>query len=593
MPPKAKRSKSPVSPFLFVNEDASTVTRTSKDAELDRTKQSHVQRQNFARRRRLQDSDSVAQVSGPDSVSTNLMVAGPSSFVTPENLSHGAGYFDMLQEIDLGDPLFQSTSPRSVSQRPLETRLSTLFSDPSANAPALPPILSQTSNAFRSLYGYSPGQNFNPPPSGNSIGHSAEDSDALASSPIHPCGVNSKATNAHGALEQWAPPLIEHYNTVILPENFWKDMQKVPLGRFRYAPFIHAEMQACMAEPAHMYALLASAAAQMIAREGRLLLPDISEDDIDRVPAFFKRNAIRALRANFASRQLDHHTALDIHQLYACEIYSGDYEAAEPHFQAFISLIEALGGLNTLDDYQLEKLYMLDCTAAMKRLSAPRLVLALDANPLPQQILSDIGLNNLHRFPSGSMLEGLSETSAHCPVLVGVFTDLAAVIRVSIYLANTNHYIHEYYKWLSWQTLTILHRLLSMPLQYDMDDKTDSIRIATALWTASLRSPAAGRRAAVPSVNTLRSKLENTDLGLLWQPHTVCLLWVSVIGGICCPDGVDLDWFVRLARVAATEVGVGSTRELEVLLMAILYDPHSQRELVVGFADLVWPGNDP
>jgi hypothetical protein len=375
----------------------------------------------------------------------------------------------------------------------------------------------------------------------------------------------------------------------MLPEKFWKDTQKVPLARFRHAALIHVDMQACMAEPAHMYALLATAAAQMIAREGRLLLPNVPEENTHRVTTFFKTKAIQALRAKLSSGQLDHHTAVDIHRLYACGIHSDNDEAAEPHFQALLSMVEALGGLSTFDDYQQEKLFILDCIAALKRLGVPRLLMTLDPGPLPDETWSEVVSHSPHQFPPGSMLEALLEASPQCLVLSESITDLVEVSRVSVYLNTTPHYVEEYYQWFSWRTLIILHKLLSMPLHCEMDDKADSVRIALAFWTAILRSPLVGRRAASRSVSSLHAKLENTDLGTLWQPRTDCLLWISVFGGICCIEGEELDWFVHLARTAATEIGVGNAKELEDLLTAFLYDLHSQRDVVLEFAARIWP----
>ncbi|EXJ67448.1 uncharacterized protein A1O5_09461 [Cladophialophora psammophila CBS 110553] len=594
MPPKAKRSKSPDSQFLFVNEDASTVTRTTKDAELDRTKQSHVQRQNFARKRRLREQSESAplQTSSQSSVSPSpVAVAGPSTSTSQKGHFQGASYFDIIQNIDLEDPLFQSTSPPSISQSSLDPQLSALFSDPFASTPASPPIPSQQANVFGAAHPYRPGHYFDTSSPSYSL-PPARSTASVISSSISLGGISSPPTNIHRALEQWAPPLIKHHNTIILPEKFWKDTQKVPMGQFRHAALIHADMQACMTEPAHMYAFLASAAAQMIAREGRLLLPNVSEEDTHRVPMFFKTKAVQALQAKLANGQLDHHTAVDLHRLYAAGIYSDDYEAAEPHFQALLSMVDALGGLSTFDDYQLEKLFMLDCIAALKRLGVPRLVVTLDPGPLPEEILLSIESQSRHHFQPGSLLEILVDTFNQSQILTESFTDLIQVLRMSAFLATSPRYVHEYYKWFSWRSLIILHRLLSMPLHYEMDDKTDSVRIVTAFWTALLRSPPLGRRAASTSATSLRGKLENTDLRLLWQPRTDCLLWMAVFGGVCCAKREDLEWFVHLARTAATEIGVGNVRELEDLLMGLLYDPHSQRELVVQFAGRIWPRRD-
>ena len=130
---------------------------------------------------------------------------------------------------------------------------------------------------------------------------------------------------------------------------------------------------------------------------------------------------------------------------------------------------------------------MLDCTAALKRLGVPRLVLTLDPGPLPEEILSDVVSQSPHQFPPGSMLEALLETFHECQALSETFTDLIEVLKLSNYLSNTPHYIPEYYKWFGWRSLVILHRLLSMPLHYKMSDKVDSGRIAAAFLARFVR----------------------------------------------------------------------------------------------------------
>ncbi|OCT49008.1 hypothetical protein CLCR_04729 [Cladophialophora carrionii] len=590
MPPKARRSKSPDSRYLFVNEDASTVTRTTKDVELDRTKQSHVQRQNFARKRRLREqSDPAPHACSQSSIPPSPIVAAPASLLSQEGSLGNANYFDILQNVDLGDPLFQSTSPPPISQSPLDPLLAALLSDPFAATPKSPPTTSRTGSPYGASQPYRPGHYFDVPPSGYNIPQSLRNPGEVTSPPTPLARVSSVPTSTHRALEQWAPPLIQHYNTVILPEKFWKDTQKVPLAHFRYAALIHDDMRACMAEPAHMYALLATAAAQMIAREGRLLLSNVSEGDTQRVPTFFKTKAVQALRAKLGSEQLDHHTAVDTHRLYAACIHSNNDEAAEPHFQAFILMVGALGGLSTFDDYQLEKFYILDFTAALQRLGIPRLVMTLDPGPPPEEILSPVVSPSPRQFPSGSMLEAFLETYPQCIVLSESIVELVEVVRVSAYLNSSPHYVEQYYRWFSWRTLIILHKLLSMPLHCEEDEKTDSVRITAAFWVAILRSPAVGRRTASRSVSILHAKLQSTDLGTLWHPRIDCLLWISVFGGICCAEEEELDWFVHLARTAATEIGLGNAKELEDLLMAFLYDPHSQKDLVLEFAARIWP----
>src|SRR4051794_9927347 len=52
MPPKGKGAVDPEDSFMFVNEDLQTLFGDTKNSDIDRSKQSHVQRQSFAKRRR-------------------------------------------------------------------------------------------------------------------------------------------------------------------------------------------------------------------------------------------------------------------------------------------------------------------------------------------------------------------------------------------------------------------------------------------------------------------------------------------------------------------------------------------------------------
>ena len=596
MPPKPKRSKSPDSQFLFVNEDASTVTRATKDAELDRTKQSHVQRQNFARKRRLREQSTSAppQTSSQNSVSPGPAVAGPSTKVSspPQGgLSHGTDYFDILQSIDVGDPLFQSTCPQSQSQDPLDPRLTALFSDPfTSTAPSLA-IPSHQSHTFEISHPYCPGHFFDAPSPSYHVGSPSRRPSNITS-PLMPLSrtPNPPVNNQH-LLELWAPPLIQHYNTIILPEKFWMDTRKVPLSQIRHASSIHTDNQSNMVEPAHLYSFLASASTQMIVREGRLLLPEISPQDYHRVPTFFKTKAIQALRNKLAVGQMDHRIAVDVHRLYATGIHADNYEMAEPHFQALLSMIEALGGLSTFDDYQLEKMIMLDCTAALKRLGIPRLLATWDPGSLPEDMVDNIESNDQYHTQAGARLQAFCEPL--CPILNETFPELAEVLKMSAYLDRIPEYVPQHYKWCSWRTLTILHRLLSMPLHCEMGDRIDGLRIATAYWTAMKRSPAMARRAASKSNHMLKTRLESTDLENLWRPHTDCLLWVVAFGGITASNEDDLVWYVTIAQKAVAEIGVRNLQELEELFFSLLYDPISQRDMLVEFAGRIWPVSSP
>lgn len=600
MPAKPKRPKSPDAQFLFVNEDASTVTRATKDAELDRTKQSHVQRQNFARKRRLREQS----ISGPQTRTQSSSSQSPATADPPNEVaspsqggpSHAVDYFNLFQSVDLGDAQFQATSQSFLQSSPLDPQLSTIPSDPFVSVASSPAIFTRSSSVFDLPHSYHPGHFFDTTTADFSVNPTPRESMTVVSPSPASSRVSSPLVSSHRILEQWAPPLIQHYNTVVLPEMFWKDIQKVPMGRIRHARSIHTDMQACMSEPAHMYAFLAMAAAEMLAREGGLRLPNLSAEDCQRVPEFFKTKAVQALRVKLASGPLDYRFAVDLHRVYASELALDNHEAAETHLQTWFAMVDTLGGLNTFDEYQLEKMIMLDCTAALKLLGVPRLLSNWDPGPLPSEILANIESQGQYNTQAGTRMDTVFQTLDSSQMMddtfSDAFSDLVEVLGMSMYLHNLHEYVPEHYKWLSRRTLSVLHRLLSLPLHREMNDKTDSLRIATIYWTALLRSPIRARRAASKSNHTLKMRLEGTGLENLWRPHTDCLLWVVVFGGICTTDQDDLYWYLHIANRAATELGVSNAVELEESLSRLLYDPVSQRDMLFEFAARMWPAGD-
>ena len=331
MPSKGTRRKGPPSSnFLFVNEDATTVTRVSKDRDLGREKQSHVQRQYFARRR-LDKKDEHLEVyldssqaendacvdQGTESPTAALRHRFPNLDFHLPGPSHsdianfGSLQLDAEANTTSDRPDFEAGTDDSLQVHHYRRRPGTF-----------PSTLSSLSNIddryTRDAFEIA----LNSP---------------LRSSFPHPL----LATSSYGplsVLSQWAPPLMQYWTTVLMREKFYHDTRGLPLSRLRHAPAIHAEMQDAMSAPSHLYSLLAAVSIQMLVREGRLFLPSLRVSEVDhvRIPLYFKTRAIESLRASLASGPITHNTVLVVHRLMIVAYFTDAYEAAIPHFDAML-----------------------------------------------------------------------------------------------------------------------------------------------------------------------------------------------------------------------------------------------------------------
>ena len=563
------------------------MTRTTKDTELDRTKQSHVQRQNFARKRRSREQSSSTPTlvhSSHGSESPLSVLAGPSAQVRSPFLGRDDFVFQNAENVDFEDLSALVLGPYGQHQDTVatgaSTALETVFSPVSTST-------AQHTPAFDFPSPYRPGHSLETPADYSVVSRQHHTPPILSPSP--PSGASAGPfASTQWILEQWAPPLIAHYNTVILPELFFADTRVVPMSRMRHAPSIHADMQACMSEPAHMYAFLASASIQMLVREGRLLLPDISETDHHRVPIFFKTKAIQALRPKLANGQLDHRLAVDIHRLYATAIHADNYSAAEPHFQALETIITTLGGLHTFDDYILEKMILLHWSGAIKRLSVPRLRVTWDPGPWPAAEGDRIKVREQIHPRAGSLFQPICQVYPLGSTLAEILTDLVELLRVSTYMGHQHEYNPAHYRWLSLRRMVLGFRLLSLAMHVETDERQECLRIALIFWIALTTSPSVGRRCASKSVPALRRRLENSGTDDLWHPYTDCLLWIVVMAGLCTSDEVDREWLSKVAADAAFEIEIVDLGGLEELLHGFLYDPSTQRDDLVAFAERMW-----
>ena len=546
MAPKAKLSKPPPR-FLFVNGDASTVNRTVKDPEIDRQKQSHVQRHNFANRKQLKGQP-LSSRSNPETTTTAKPVDPPQS--RRQDLVWGS--FDAYL-------LANQQTHSSIQQ-----------------------ISQVTDTSFEQVY--QPGFFFHSSPTRGSKRPQTADFDfPLLQAPLQGRALHPLFSGSSQILEKWAPPLMQYFNTVVIPEKFPSDIQVRPLGQIRHAAAIHADCTKALTAPVHLYAFLTEASTRMLLREGRLLLPDVKEEDYYRVPLFFKTKALAALR-NALESGLTHDLVADVHRFVAAAYHSHDYETAETHVEALMSMVESLGGLRTFGDYFEETSILLDWSVALKKLKAPRLPLDWDPGQGSPEIAALQQSLDSPYDGLGKRMLPILEGQIFRPELSVAFQDMVQLSRFRRWTMSRDTYEPEHFRYILLRHTAIGCRLLILGDDSPDDSRGETLRITMIFWTALTRSPASGRRCAAESIGRLRAILESGQD--VWVDHPDLFLWISTVGGLTAMTDEDIDWFASLTVKATKKINNDSLMDLadmEKVLSGFLYEPSMQREPLLDF----------
>ena len=544
------KSKGSESAFLFVNEDASTVTRASKDPLLDREKQSHVQRHTLQLRRSQMKKE---QSHKPQQASQAFEAVDSGATSDYDHLALDAFVHFEFQNPYLPDLLPRQGGALIRTQRVTQELQSSV---PTELLPIDPRLLrpqDRVTTAYRPGHFLDDTEEHSKMKATQSL--LQRSNDVSLQFPLRARTVHPMFSGEFHILEKWAPPLIKYYNTVLLPEKFWADTLKVPLSQTRHATAIHADMQDVMSEPAALYSFLASASSQMLVREGRLLLPDQNLPE-DRVPLFFKTKAIGAIRHLLAKGVMNHRLVHDVQRLIVHAYFSNAYEAADPHFEAMVSMIQSLGGIETFNVYFRETNILLHWSAGLKKLAPPRLPIDFDPGRGSPVVSSTLDCMEAINGGTGDRLKELCEDLPH-PLAEAALQHLEA-LRLHCWCRNSIIYDARYYQWLSLRRLAIGYRLLSMGSSTDVQE--ECFRIALIFWTALTRCPTSGRRCSSLQAHTLRARLQASDLDSLWGDKTDWLLWIAIIGALTSRIQMDIQWFVIIAVRAARALHVDVTK---------------------------------
>lgn len=594
MPPKGKKSKSSgesTAKYLFVNEDVDTVLGNTRYAEVDRSKQSHVQRRQFEKKRagaanavEIQPPAASGSISDPLGLDALTLVSQQN---TPCGLLSPSDYFNLFDPSTISDdPLaipsetdlyggllchpIQLEPFAATSQPSLPTAITNRTQQPTLAPLRLLPRGSSRSGGIRD----------DRPPSRRKSDTSR--AYALSASPISP---SDPFCDTFVALQRWAPPLIQYYTTVMIPHLFATELKTVPMQLMRHTPALHAEMEVCMAEAAHMYAQLAAVSARMLRYEGHLLLPDVKPEDYSRVPLFFKTKAITSLRHKLERGQLNQFLAHDVFRLWVSAVMMDDQAAADAHSQAMIEMVRDLGGLHAFDDYTKERMILLDIWSACWTLTRPKFQLTWDPGHFPETFCYKIRGKEYQRL-LGSTFDR-TETLQTLDVFFGsLISGLTELVNLTCY-SFTNPLAPTEFRWLLLRRTAIEHRLLfslaTVADDGDIKSITEATKLTVLVWIGMVLVNR-NKQLLSHQVNTLREWLEPLEADLIKREtkHKELLLWISSTAAMATLTEDDKKWFVNLASRMAEKLEIETLGDMEEHLHGLLYVREMQRKDLGG-----------
>ena len=550
MAPRTRSGLHNASQFLFVNQDAASVLAKSNDQQLNQSKQSHVQRQYFVKKRRAQ-----------------------SDGFHPGSLRPKAPH-------ELGQDIFDGPDVRVLNEhQPSNAQLSPfLFGQPKCTAEVLPhhasfslPISSANANILHE----------------GSSDRSDSSKQFLANNEV-PRPRQGFALDPFSTttlkLNPAAPSLVHYYTSAMIPRIFAVDARAAKSSGLRHLHAFQKDMQGCLTDETQMYALLASSLVHKNRFERELEIPGIKAGDEKRAPLYFKTQAMASVRRMLADGQLDLGLFQIVYRLMATERCLGNHEAAKTHFRALFALVQTLGGIHSLDAYNKERFIHSDLFEAAQSLTSPDLPLTWDPGNLSKEtVLKIVPPEPLKALGSGFF--GIHLSNIFHADMLDIISALTTVTHMTVYSWKPTADITA--ADLSWQTLrraAIEHRLLSFPSTHnDAGDHNfiqECTRVATLFWVALYLADPVRRRIVAPFNFLLRQTLERSGLQSLWYPHSALLLWIVTTGAFIAKKGDEYDWFATMAAKVATYLELRDLADVANVLKGFFYIDGIQHQVL-------------
>jgi hypothetical protein len=527
------------SSFMFVNQDATSMLAKANDRWLNQSKQRHVQRQHFARKRQAQ-LENFHQWSRRSNAQHKL-ARGDSCDLNGEVSNEHQPSDSCLAPFSSGRPTSEAACEENDAQHDLsEFPADAEFPHNAGTKSAVP----------RPWQGY------------------ALDPFSSTTLQLHPA----------------APSLIHYYTKSMIPRIFAIDARASNNSGLRHQHAFQRDMQGCLTDETQMYALLASSLVHMNRFESHLEIPGIKAAGKERAPLYFKTRAMASVRRQLTDGSLNIGMFHVVYRLMATERCLGNYIAAKAHFRALYALVAALGGVQSLDSYNKERVIHSDLFEAAQSLGSPNLPLTWDpGNPSEETMLRIAPPSSLKALGLGFLDAQLSKVF-HADIL-DITSALMTLVHFTVYSWTPTADLTP--DDLSWQTLrraAIEHRLLSFPSTHnragDHNFMQECTRVATLFWIALYLADPIRRKLVAPFNSLLRQTLERSGLQSLWYPHSALLLWIVTIGAFIANNGDEYDWFATMAAKVATYLQVTKIADLKTVLQGFFYIDSIQHQVL-------------
>ena len=385
--------------------------------------------------------------------------------------------------------------------------------------------------------------------------------------------------------------LLHHYLEVMMPSIF--PIRKDIISQNEWI------VQLAFSEPRVLYAVLACASAEMLARTGQLKQgsPETTyrEKDIATynkgdvlsrmIPDFvdYKVKAIKILneKMSIPEQAIETPTVYAIIQLLGIEIVSGNAGEIAVHLDGLRRLLYLRGGYHGLPATVLEIIltacYMVAIMTETMPLSPPPLKLRAVA-PSTSALIADNTDPHLQSMAIGILdAEVRTRFSAK---LIEAFQDLREVTLYREFFHTHNCRISaaedEYFVLKSYH---LRYVAISIPF----DDNTSSnepkmlgfqeaCRLALLIfWNANLMSATPSSAFFRYLTTALKAALEKSELKTFWHPNTDLLMWVLFLGAHISAGQSERPWYVlNLARGSWLK-GLREKDDFRALLMRFYY----------------------